>query len=117
MITDDAILGTTKAAYFPDGMKVSQVPGTGYFQGAAPESAPESECESDSDGTSSGSSEGSNPDPVSDADGLSSCSALSTDSDSEDETPTEVVWAKSARGVWGWGNFLGTNCPSHRIFP
>ena len=39
-------------------------------------------------------------DHVSSADSLLSCSTLSTDSNSEDGVPTEVIWAKSARHCW-----------------
>ena len=46
MITDDAIPGATKAASFPDGVKVSQLVDTEYFQSApAHASASESECD------------------------------------------------------------------------
>ena len=64
------------------------------------------------------SSSGSNSDQFSDEDSLTSCSILDTDTDSEDEAcPTEVVWAKSARGVWGLGHVFGNKLYFTRDIP
>ena len=68
------------AAYFSKGMKLSELEDLKYF------------ANSDSDSDS-----GTNTDD----DGPISDSSSRNDSADSDDEPTEIVWAKAARGVWG----------------
>ena len=75
-----------RAAYFLKGIKLLELEDLKYF------------ANSNSD-SSSNSDSGSGTDT--DDDGPISESSSSDDSGDSDDEPTEVVWAKAARGVWG----------------
>ena len=121
------------AAYFPDGLKFSQLLDSAYFrehedeQGSSSSSASNSDSDLDSDSgsvissTDDDSSGGgldapdsarhANGGAESDVSSLTSAEdmpdAPTTDDDSDLNSDTEVVWVKSARGVWGMGHSFG----------
>ena len=83
-ITDDAIREACRTAYFPSGLKLSQLEDTEFFKKHDPES--DSDDGSQTDTNDSGDSD--------DSSGVD-------DSNSDDDRECDVVWAKSGRGVWG----------------
>ena len=72
------------AAYFPKGMKLSELEDLKYFANSVSDSSSDSDSGTDID----------NGGPISE-------SSSSDDSGDSDDEPTEVVWATAARGVWG----------------
>ena len=142
-VDDDALRGATSAAYFPDGLKFSQLLDSAYFREHEDEqdssSSLDSDLDSDShsgsgsvissahDDSSGGDSDA--PESARDADGgaesdvpsLTSAEELSyaptTDDDSDHNSDTEVVWVKSARGVWGMGHSFGNKLHFTRDSP
>ena len=104
-ISDEKILRATEMAYFPKGMKLSELEDTEYFSRTHDDSPTESESES-SDSSSSGStSSDESRQEDSDVDSMSSSSEEEEEEEEEEEgNDVEVVWAKSARGVWGLGH-------------
>ena len=147
-LTDEALKSATIAAYFPDGLKFSQLLDTAYFGDEAGHSSSDSDSagsgddkdggDEDDGSTSDGSScEGSTSDgSMSDghksvhssgSDRVQSFSegevinsegevveegdCPTTDEYSEMDSDSEVVWATSARGTWGfrphlWGQVV-----------
>ena len=90
-ITKDDIMAACRAAYFPKGMKLSELEDLTYFRNSDSDSSYDSSSDSDSDS-------GTDPDedePISDL------SSSSDDSSDSDDNPDEVIWSKVARGVWG----------------
>ena len=82
-ITEDDIRAACHAAYFP---KLSELQDLKYFAN--------SDCDLSSDSDSDFGTDTDDDGPISES------SSVDDSSDSDDE-PTEVVWAKAARGVWG----------------
>ena len=86
-ITENDIKAACRAAYFPKGMKLSELEDLTYFG------------ISDSDSSSDSNSDfGTDTD---EDDCIEESSSSGDDSSESDDAPTEVVWAKAARGVWG----------------
>ena len=85
-ISEDDIRAACHAAYFPKGMKLSELEDLKYFANSDSDSSSVSDSDSGTD---------------TDDDGPISESSSSDDSGDSDDEPTEVVWAKAARGVWG----------------
>ena len=83
-ITDDAIREACRTAYFPSGLKLSQLEDTEFFKKHNPHSDSDDGCATNTD------------DSVDSND-----SSGVDDSDSDDDGECDVVWAKSGRGVWG----------------
>ena len=83
-ITDDAIREACRTAYFPSGLKLSQLEDTEFFKKHDPESDSDDGSQTDTDDS-----------------GDSDDSSGVDDSDSDDARECDVVWAKSGRGVWG----------------
>ena len=87
-ITDDAIRHACRTAYFPNGLKLSQLDDVDYFNSEGnrpldPESSSDSGSETDTDSE------------------ISSDSSSSDDSDSGSGDGCEIVFAKAGRGTWG----------------
>ena len=142
-VDDDALRGATLAAYFPDGLKFSQLLDSAYFrehedeQSSSSSSASNSDSDSDSgsgsvisstDDDSSGvdsdaleSARHADGGAESDVSSLTSAEELpdapTTDEDSDLNSNTEVVWVKSARGVWGMGHSFGNKLYFTRDIP
>ena len=86
-ITEDDIMAACHAAYFPKGMKLSELEDLTYFGN--------SDSSSDSDSDYDSGTDTDEDEPISDL------SSSSDDSSDSDDNPDEVIWAKPARGVWG----------------
>ena len=143
-VDDDALRGATLAAYFPDGLKFSQLQlqcDSAYFrehedeQGSSSSSDSNSDSDSDSgsiisstdDDSSSGDFDA--PESARHADGgaesdvssLTSAEGLpnapTTDDDSDLNSDTEVAWVRSACGVWGMGHSFGNKLYFTRDIP
>ena len=93
-ITEDDIRAACRAAYFPKGMKLSELEDLKYFANSDSDSSGDSDSDSGTD---------------TDDDGRISESSSSDDSSDSDDEPTEVVWAKAARGVWGMAHVFDGN--------
>ena len=105
-ISDEKILCAPKTACFPKGMKLSDLEDTAYLSRTHDDSPTESESSS-SDSSSSGStsSDDQSRQEDSDVDSMpSSSEEESSGSELEEDNDVEVVWAKSARVVWGLGH-------------
>ena len=86
-ITENDIKAACRAAYFPKGMKLSELEDLTYFGNSDSDSSSDSDSDSGTD---------------TDADDcIEESSSSDDDSSDSDDDPTEVVWAKAARGVWG----------------
>ena len=83
-ITDDATREACRTAYFPSGLRLSQLADTEFFKKHDPESDFDDGSQTDTDDA-----------------GDSDDSSGVDDSDSDDDRECDVVWAKSGRGVWG----------------
>ena len=83
-ITDDAIREACRTAYFPSGLKLSQLEDTEFFKKHDPESDSDDGSQTDTDDS-----------------GDSDDSSGVDDSDSDDDRECDVVWAKLGRWVWG----------------
>ena len=129
-VGDDALRAATLAAYFPDGLKFLHLLDSAYFREHEDEQGSSSSSDSKSDSHShsgSGSVISSTDDDSSggdfdapgsarhadggaesDASSLTSAEELpdapTPNDDSDLNCDTEVVWVKSARGVWGMGH-------------
>ena len=110
---NEKILQATRAAYFPNGMKLDALD-TAYFAEQQVYESPSdsSEASTSCSSHSSVSDSDSDDDDDSDGDALSVPTSSDCDSQSEngdDEHEVEVVWAKAARGVlnltWGFKNW------------
>ena len=98
-ISDEKILRATETAYFPKGMKLSELEDTDFFSRTHDDSPTESESEFADCSSSGPTSSDESRQEYSDVDSMSSRSA-----EEEEGNDVEVVWAKSARGVWGLGH-------------
>ena len=76
-------------------MKLSELEDLKYFANSDSDSSSDSDSDSGTD---------------TDDDGPISQSSSSDDSGDSDAEPTEVVWAKAARGVWGMAMSLMGSC-------
>ena len=87
-ISDDAIRKACSRAFFPNGLKLSELEDEEHFrsQGKRPFNPPsESDSGSDTDSDSNSSSD----------------SSSSDDSDSDSDNDCDIIWARAGRGVWG----------------
>ena len=82
-ITDDAIRKACRTAYFPSGLKLSQLEDTEFFKKHNPESDSDDRSQTDTDGSF-----------------YSDDSSGVDDSDGDNDGECDVVWAKSGHGVW-----------------
>ena len=93
-ITDDKLRAACASAYFPRGLKLTQLEDEEYFNSSQPDPVPDSDSDSESDpGTDSEFDSDSDSDDESD-----SGSDSGSDSDSEQ---VDILWAKANRGIWG----------------
>ena len=83
-ITDDAIREACRPAYFPSGLKLSQLEDTEFFKKHNPDSKSDDGLQTDTDGSV-------------DSDDSSGVDYSDSDNDGE----CDVVWAKSGPGLWG----------------
>ena len=96
-------LHTTETAYFPKEMKLSELEDTDYFSRTHNDSPTESKSSDSSSSGSTSSDESRQED--SDVDSMSWSSEEEEEEEEEEEgNDVEVVWAQSARGVWGLGH-------------
>ena len=132
-IPNEALKNTTVAAYFHDGLTFSQLLDIAYFRDESGHSSSDSDSGSsddadggdEQDGSTSDGSASDGPEFVHSS-GTGSAHSVSegqvinndgevvqegdcptTDKDSEMDSDSEVVWAKSARGTWGLGHTFG----------
>ena len=138
-VDDDALRGANLAAYFPDGLRFSQLLDSAYFREHEDEQGSSSSSNSNSDSRSGFVISSSNDDSSggdsdapesarhtdggaeSDVSSLTSAEELpdapTTDDNGDLNSDTEVVWVKSARGVWGMGHSFGNKLYFTRDIP
>ena len=92
-ITNDAIREACRTAYFPSGLKLSQLEDTEFFKKHNPQSDSDDGSQTNTDGT----------DDSDDSSGVD-------DSDSDNDGDCDVVWVKLGRGVWGLCHVSRTPC-------
>ena len=97
-IIDDSLRSACAAAYFPPGLKLSQLEEVESFNSPQPNPAGASDSDSDSNlGTASDSDSDSDFDSGTDSD-YDGTADEGSDSDSDQ---VDILWAKANRGIWG----------------
>ena len=104
-ISDEKILRATETAYFPKGMKLSELEDTEYFSRTHDDSPMVSSSSSQDSSSSGSTSSDESRQEDSDVDSIPANSEEEEEEEEEEEgNDEEVVWAKSACGVWGLGH-------------